>query len=295
MISIIICSRNSFDLQKVLLNVETTIGVEFEPVVIDNSNGQYTIFEAYNLGINLSKGDLLCFMHEDIAFETQGWGKRVVEIFDSNLNLGLLGVAGSSYKPSVPSGWSFPEARTDTFYMNIVQHRKGSEPSCTIYINPRNEALSKVVSVDGVWFCTTREVVKDIKFDDITFNNFHCYDIDFSLSVLQKYDVAVTFEILIHHFSEGSFNDSWITETLKLHNKWNSILPINLDNISVETQEEEEFKAFHSILPRLIGKRELSLGVAKSLWLSKAPGLVGVKKFALMNLVLLKKAFDGAK
>lgn len=200
-ISIIICSRNHSELQKVLLNVETTIGVEFEPVVIDNSNGQYTIFEAYNLGINLSKGDLLCFMHEDIAFETQDWGKRVVKIFGANSNLGLLGVAGASYKPSVPSGWSFPEACTDTMYMNIVQHRKGGEPSSTVYNNPRNEVLSKVASVDGVWFCTTREVVKNIKFDDSTFNNFHCYDIDFSLSVLQKYDVAVTFDVLIHHFS----------------------------------------------------------------------------------------------
>ncbi|HEX8429499.1 glycosyltransferase [Hymenobacter sp.] len=292
MISIIICSRDKEALRSVSQSLAATIGVPYEIIAIDNSKGRYTIFQAYNVGIEKSKFNILCFMHEDISFETYMWGEKVIESFKSNKNLGLLGVAGSSYKPVVPSGWSFDSACSQTTYMNIVQHYKAGNTQNKIYNNPRNESLSQVVAVDGVWFCTTRSVVAQFKFDDIYFSGFHCYDVDFSLTVLQKYEVAVTFDILINHFSEGSFNDSWITETIKLHEKWRKILPVNLEGLLANEQAREEFKAFHAILPRLIGKQALCKDVSKQIWKNNVQALVGIKKFIIMNLLLVKKTFE---
>lgn len=292
MISIIICFRDQELLNAVLQSVANTIGLPYEVVAIDNSKGGHSIFEAYNLGIKRSVYSYLCFMHEDITFITENWGQKVVDAFENNPNLGLLGVAGSSYKPAVPSGWSFESASQETMYVNIMQYRKGNDTVNKNYCNPRNQYTSQVASVDGVWFCTTRAVVDQIQFDEQNFSGFHCYDVDFSLSVLQKYEVAVTFEVLINHFSGGSFNDSWTLETLKLHKKWRNHLPINVANLSAGEIAHEEFKAFHFVLPKLAGKKVLCQAVAQSIWQAKIWKLVGAKRFMIMNLLLLKKGLE---
>ena len=91
MLSLIICSRTK-DLPLILKeNIESTIGTEYELVVIDNSKNQYSIFSAYNEGVRRSKGDLLCFMHDDIMYDAVGWGNNVVRHFDDP-NTGLIGV-----------------------------------------------------------------------------------------------------------------------------------------------------------------------------------------------------------
>ncbi|QIL77240.1 glycosyltransferase [Hymenobacter sp. HDW8] len=292
MISIVICSRSAEMLSSAAKSIEATIGLPYQIIDIDNSKGRYSIFEAYNLGIEKSQFNILCFMHEDVGFITSGWGEKVINAFHDNSKLGLLGVAGSSYKSLVPSGWSFATATDKALHMNVVQHYKTDGSSVHDYNNPRSETLSKVAAVDGVWFCTTREVVNQIKFDDTIFNGFHCYDVDFSLSVLQQYDVAVTYEILLNHFSEGSFNDGWLSDTIKLHNKWNRVLPINLDNLSADAVALEETKAFYAILPKLSGKRQLCLDTLKVLWKSNVIARVGVKMFTRMNLLLLKKSLE---
>lgn len=289
MISLIICSREEKLLIQVRETIAKTIGLPHEIIAIDNSAGKHSIFEAYNQGIALSKYDVLCFMHEDISFDTPNWGQVVLDTFAAHPKLGLLGVAGSTYKPLVPSGWSHGLATQRTTFMHLVQHYKqgGSE---LFHNNPTGKPFAKVVSVDGVWFCTTKAVVSQIKFDAATFKGFHCYDVDFSLSVGQRFEVGVTFDILIHHFSEGSLNDSWFTETLKLHKKWRATLPINLAGLSPKLRAQEEYGAFQAILPRLIGKRKFVLALFRELWQANVVSLVGIKKYVRMNLLLIKKS-----
>ena len=55
MISIIICNRAhpiNLSLQR---NIQDTVGVEYEIVAIDNSRGNYNIFQAYNEGVRRAK------------------------------------------------------------------------------------------------------------------------------------------------------------------------------------------------------------------------------------------------
>ena len=102
MISLIVCSRSKDISRKLRENVEKTIGVEFEWVVIDNSTGAHSIFKAYNLGSKRAKGDILCFMHDDILFLSNNWGKVVIDAFQME-TLGLLGVIGNHVVPACPS------------------------------------------------------------------------------------------------------------------------------------------------------------------------------------------------
>jgi hypothetical protein len=291
MISIVICSRDTNVLAKVQENVALTIGVPHEVIAIDNSKGRYGICEAYNLGAAQANFELLCFMHEDISFETKLWGEKIRDAFANSPKLGLLGVAGSSYKPAMPSGWSYPYAGVKTTYMNIVQCFKDGREEVHIYNNPHNKSLSKVVSVDGVWFCTRKSIVKQIPFDEKAFTGFHCYDVDFSLSVYQQYEVAITYDILLKHFSEGSFDDKWATETIKLHEKWKKYLPINLEGISSEEKHTQEFGAFHYILPKVLKHKEALAKMLKYVLSVDALSLLGIKKFATVVLLLIKKLY----
>jgi hypothetical protein len=223
LISIIICSRSAGDLLRVSNNIEDTVEVLYEIVSVDNSSNAYSIFSAYNEGARRAKYDLLCFCHEDIAFHTQGWGKIVGDIFANNSSIGLVGVAGSNYRTLVPSSWG---SHSDSNYMNIIQGKQDKDANGDHWMNnPSNETLPNVVCVDGVWFCTRRDIALSLKFDEQYFKGFHCYDIDYSLSVLKKYKVVVTFDVLIEHFSHGSYSRAWVEESLKLHKKWKDKLP----------------------------------------------------------------------
>jgi hypothetical protein len=257
MISIIISSANPDLLEKITQNIEDSIGVPYEVISFDNSNGSSGLCKLYNEGTTKAKYDILCFMHEDIEIKTASWGKIVIDYFNKDPHLGLVGIAGSSYKSAIPSGWHSFAFESKINYINIIQNSKRN-PGVDIhdYSNPKNEKLSQVVCLDGVWLCTPKQVALEFPFDAETLRGFHVYDIDFSLSVNQKYKVAVTFEILMKHFSEGNYTNAWLKDTIKIHNKWMSLLPLGVEILSKKDAAMIEKKAFRHLIKK--HKRHLS-------------------------------------
>jgi glycosyltransferase involved in cell wall biosynthesis len=253
MISVIICSANKTLLNQVSENIAATIGVPYEIIATDNSSGEQGICSVYNKGILKAQYDTLCFMHEDVLIKTNNWGQVILNIFKKDPGLGLLGVIGSSYKPMTPSGWG--GLGPNTYYSNLIQHNKHSnKPTEHIFRNPNNEKLAQVACVDGVWLCTTKKIASEFMFDEINFTGFHVYDLDLSLFIGQKYKVAVTYEVLIEHFSEGKFDKNWMLDTIKLHQKWNKVLPVNHENLTREQviySEKATFKHFIKLLSSL--------------------------------------------
>lgn len=239
-------------LADVRLNIADTIGVPFEILAFENSTGAKGICQIYNEGAAKAQYDLLCFVHEDVSIKTANWGQIVSRIFNENPKLGLLGVAGASYKPLSPSGWGgFGNYRTK--YLNILQDYKytNNEPVLS-YNNSRNDKMVKVACVDGVWFCTTKQVLAKVSFDEQTFKSFHAYDLDFSMAVRQHYEVAVTFEVLIHHFSEGNFAKDWFTETVRFHQKWVNHLPVATEDLPHDEKFDIEKETFRIFVGHLI-------------------------------------------
>ena len=98
MISIIICSREKTRASQLKKNIQDTIGTEFETIIIDNSENKHSITQAYNIGIDQSKFDYLCFIHEDIEFKTSNWGNILTSHIDKNPQ-GIVGVAGGIFNP----------------------------------------------------------------------------------------------------------------------------------------------------------------------------------------------------
>jgi hypothetical protein len=244
MISVIIASADPKLLAQVRINVEETIGLPYEVLAFDNRDGAKGICEIYNEGIVQAKFDLLCFMHEDIAFETKDWGKITRDIFDQHPQLGIIGIAGSTYKSIMPTGWA-SQGSPESERSNLLQSFKYiTYQTIRACVNPNNEQLAKVVAVDGAWMCVRREVCNNFLFDNDTFKKFHCYDLDFCLSVGKQYEIAVTYDILLNHFSEGKFDHQWMEQTLLLFEKWEKELPRSTNPLTTEQVRRIEKQNF---------------------------------------------------
>jgi hypothetical protein len=292
MISIIISSANTEQLQQVTDNITGTIGVPFELIAINNSDGQRGICAVYNEGAKLAKYGTLCFMHDDINIKTPDWGKIVLNIFNTDDNIGLIGVAGSAYKTLSPSGWN-PTGLKAAAYTNIIQHFKYQEKETFHYYeNPGDVVLAPVTCIDGVWFCTTKAIATRILFDENTFKGFHVYDLDFSFAVGLKYKIVVTYDVLIEHFSEGNYNIGWMSDSIKLHEKWNCIFPINLGSfLQSETlpAEKETFKLFIDQL--ILFKFPIQIAY-KALYMNNRMYKFKAKLFFKLHYTILKKYLE---
>jgi glycosyltransferase involved in cell wall biosynthesis len=249
MLSIIICSRSANIPSFLNENIKETIGCAHELVVIDNSTNQYSIFEAYNQGIKRSKGEFLCFIHDDINIQTNGWGKVVKEIFLQIPEAGLLGIAGGKIKTKMPSAWWDGGENV----LSLVQHHK-NRPSELWNQGFDNFDTVEVATIDGVFMVMRRD--KRIMFDE-RLKGFHNYDIYLSLKhhAFNK-KVIVTNKILLEHFSEGSLNKSWYKSTSLFHKFYKSYLPIVISGQQNDIQlKRTEFKVGLRFTTKLIEQK----------------------------------------
>ncbi len=238
MISLIVCSKHQDIDEKLKNNIKETIGVEYELVVIDNSNNSYSIFEAYNEGIKRAKFDYLCFMHEDIWYHSPEWGEKVINHL-SDKETGLIGLAGSFYLNEIPGPWF----KSKPYVKNLVQKHQ--------HKNSVNYTLDKnyqVLCLDGFWICSRKDVFEKITFDTLTFDGFHCYDLDICLQAFNAgYKSYVISDILVEHYSTGSLNLQWIDSSIKLYKKWESIMPATVSP-QIKKRKFAETKAFRDLL-----------------------------------------------
>lgn len=238
MISIIICSINKTFAQQVQQNIAATIGVEWEAVIIDNTIAPKSITQVYNEGAAKARYDILCFAHEDILFQTNGWGKKIVQAFNADRQLGLIGVAGCKYKSKSPAGWF---TGIKAFDCCNIKHFNRDGVTETLYFNPELDSLQQqVVVMDGVFLCSPRKVWQHIKFDEILLKGFHLYDIDYSVRVTTVYKALVTYEIDILHITKGNhFDNKWLDYTLRWHKQCSLLLPASLQSEIIKQQAIE--------------------------------------------------------
>jgi hypothetical protein len=214
----------------------------------------------YNEAAEQAEGEILCFVHEDIEFKTQDWGKNILKIFAESRNIGIVGVAGSTLISKTPAGWyNFYLKDENRFY--LWQHGVDNNKDITfVNINPKNEKLSRVIAVDGVIMFVRRSVWQEFQFDEDNFKEFHYYDIDFSARVAQQYNNYISYDILIEHNSFGNINESWTNNALIFDRKWKDQLPLSLSKIQkVEMLKEEELKLIHLLSNML--KQEFSFSI----------------------------------
>lgn len=250
MISMIVCSVDPAKLEKFCENVLMTVGCPCEFVVHDNRETGYGITHVYNLCAAKAKGEYLCFAHEDIFFRTPDWGERIVSLLQRPAT-GVVGFAGSTAKLAAYSGWG--SMRRYTRYNYVQRFRNGS---IKFFIaNPDKIPASPVIVLDGMCLFMRREVWDEIRFDEVTFQGFHLYDLDISMAVGQKYVNYVTNDVLLEHFSEGSYDQSWLDDTARFHRKWADRLPFYIEKPNPLVSYFREIKMSFLFIRMLMKKR----------------------------------------
>ena len=224
MISVVICSINADFARQVKRNIDETIGVPVEVILIDNAILKKSISEVYNMGAAQAKYDIICFVHEDVLFRTNHWGQIIVSLFQQHPTLGLVGLAGAKYKSRTFSGWSTNNKALDC--VNILHlDPHGNEQLFSVNPQPGSKQ-QEVVVIDGVFMCTTRKVWQQFPHNEALITGFHLYDIDFSFAISEQYKVLVTYEIdLTHLTTGGSYGDNWLEHTINWHRHHKNKLP----------------------------------------------------------------------
>lgn len=220
MISIIICSRKTTISQELSINIAETIGSAYELIVIDNSENEYSIFEAYNLGIERSIGTYICFIHDDVLFHTEGWGNVIASIFQLDEKIGLIGVAGAKVKTKMPSAWW--DCSENKQVINILQHHIDKDKEIMLSGFEQNPNV-EVVVIDGVFMAMRKDnrILFHTKME-----GFHAYDLNISFEYKKYgYEIIVTNKFLLEHYSSGVIDENWIQATNKIHDLYQKELP----------------------------------------------------------------------
>ena len=262
MISIIICTRRPNALQELTENVSRTVGTPFEMILVDNSDNRYSLCAAYNEGVRRAKGDILCFMHDDITLYTRGWGQNVERHFKAP-EVGMIGPVGSHLIPS-EGDWRVGYAPYHVLHFIQQNHTLSPYPS---YFSEHvrdglRGSLTEVATLDGVWFCIPKRLFDEgiIRFDDERFTSFHIYDLDISMQVVQAgKKLYVVDDVLLEHRSQGVYNDSFVTSLSEFLKKWNGLLPVTR-GMSIDTEKlaQQASRYRHELLRRIENDRNVT-------------------------------------
>lgn len=207
MLSIIISSYQPPYYLALEQNIADTIGIPYEVIKIDNP-GKMGICEAYNKGAAQAQYDYLLFLHEDVLFETQDWGKELMNNIKQVPDFKILGIAGTNYIPYAPTPWWGIE---EMCYSNII-HKNLAQNQTTRYSFDKN--LKKVQLVDGVFICCKKETWQKTKFDESN-KGFHAYDIQFSLDHSENNATYLINNVLLEHYSKGNPDKIWLKSLIK--------------------------------------------------------------------------------
>ena len=240
MLSIIICSVLPERLRKISQNIDETIGVEYEIVTIDNREKCWSIARAYNEGARQAKYPNLFFVHEDVMFHSRNWGV-IIENKLREPDCGVIGFAGSKVKLKCYSGW-FHNNEWECTFLYQKKGNKTKLEACNVFLECPFE---EVVTLDGLGLFVRKEVWNLYPFDEKLLIGFHCYDLDFSLQIAAskqyKNYVCCSHEVLVEHFSTGTYDQNWYRDTIRLHNlKWNKILPMKVHGLNLSKKKEKK-------------------------------------------------------
>lgn len=187
------------------------------------NNGEKGLAEVYNEILNEAQNDIVVFCHDDLEFDTNNWGDKLIKLFNKNPEFGVIGLAGTT---DLIDGrwWTLKESMT-----GIVSHKHEGKKWTNYYSQDQGNKLKEVVVLDGLFFAVNKTKIKN-NFDE-SFKGFHFYEIPFCFeNYLNGVKLAVTTQIRVTHMSIGQTNQQWEDNKIKFEEKYNNKLPVRLSN-----------------------------------------------------------------
>jgi hypothetical protein len=196
------------------------------------NNGEKSLSEVYNEIINESINNIIVLCHDDIEFDTNRWGEKILKLFNRNPEFGIIGIAGTT---DLIDGrwWTIKESMT-----GIVSHKHEGKKWTNTYSPDQGNKLKEVVALDGLFLCIDKLKIKKHFNED--FKGFHFYDIPFCFdNYLNGVKLGVTTQIKVTHMSIGETNEQWEKNKTQFEELYQNDLPIRLS--SNKTLDEKMF------------------------------------------------------
>jgi len=224
--------------------IKKTIGVkDFEIFEIVN-NGEKSLTECYNKGLDATKNNIVVFCHDDILLK-EGWGKKILKHFKET-EYGILGMAGTTDMSEIGRWW-----QDTTKMVGIVSHSNEGKTWENRYSANFEDEIIETVMLDGLFFAVNKERIKR-RFDE-DFKGFHFYDVDFTFNNhLDGVKVGVMFDIKITHKSIGATNEEWEKNRLQFVEKYKNLLPLNIKpqlRFEIKHKNFKEYPKLTIIIP----------------------------------------------
>jgi len=201
--------------------------------VIEIINNGESLTKCYNRGLEQAKYDIVVFCHDDLTVDTKQWGKKLVKMYEKNLEFGIIGVAGTKYMAETGMWW---EKRKKMY--GRVRHTSEGKTWLNTYSMDIGTDLEEVIVVDGVFFSCHKKRIKK-NFDE-SVEGFHFYDVTFAFdNYLEGVKVGVQTNIRINHQSIGQTNEQWEENRKVFAQTYADKLPINIKR---EFRKDEKIK-----------------------------------------------------
>lgn len=187
MISIVVVYNSKRLFQNILLNSLEKQSAEYELIAIDNSKGEYkSAAEALNCKGKQATGKYIMFVHQDVELPDNSWLEKIEASLDNIPDLGIAGVTGMSVTGK-----------------NNEERKRGRISDCGRILQGQNVTLKveQVQTLDECLFVVPKPIFDKLQLDWQTFDGWHCYCIDYCLSVRQLGKKAYVIPMFIYHRS----------------------------------------------------------------------------------------------
>jgi hypothetical protein len=186
-----------------LKHVEKMFSHPKTQILVYENDGVSSLPEIYNEGLNEATNDIIVFMHDDLVLETKNITPKVIKLFETNPEYGIIGLAGTD---NLLSGMWWQD-RTSMY--GVVGHEHEGKRHVNHYSKESySEKLKEVVVVDGLFIMVHRGRIKH-KFNE-QFEGFHFYDLPICVeNHLDGVKIGVTTKIMVTHKSIGMVNKKW--------------------------------------------------------------------------------------
>jgi len=183
---------------------------------------------AINQGIQASRHEYICAIHNDVIIFERDWLGRVIGRMERLPEAGIVGLAG---RKEIYRNGCVNEATL----MHNLQNEDLNPPMA--------EEISAVAVVDGMCLIFKREILKKVQGLDETYGYMHCYDLDLSLQAVAAGLKNFVINIEAMHIGNGGITRK-TTEYKRLvrddygllkkncrifSRKWRHLLPLRVD------------------------------------------------------------------
>jgi len=214
------------------LYLEQSSGIKDCQIIEKENPGKFSLTEVYNQILTESKFDIVIFCHDDIYFEKNYWGKRILEHFEKNSDYGILGVAGTKYYPKSGMWWEIQGEM-----IGQVWHQHEGKKWLSEYNKPFGSKIIESIIVDGVFFAVKKSNIKH-NFDE-TVKGFHFYDTTFCIqNFLDGVKIGTISNVPLTHLSIGMVNNEWDENRKLFAEKYKDFLPLKLPSIYPNKKNE---------------------------------------------------------